>query len=122
MKKQLIAVLVLGSFLLAGCEPEEKEILFEKIPEGLRDCKFFYLRNSNKVAMNIVRCPLSITTTSYKSGKTGVNVGTIEDPAADIERMKRDNEMIARRLKEERVAEIRKKLSLEEYKLITGKE
>ena len=80
--KQLNSLsLFLTCFLIIGCtEPyhKEKDEFYNAMPEGLKDCKVFYVYADSSNSLNIVRCPNSSTTASYMSGKTTETVATVE--------------------------------------------
>ena len=71
------AVFALG--ILSGCEKETKEHTSKyALPEGLQDCKVYNMRGENGSEINVVRCPLSSTTATYKSGKSTHTTTTFE--------------------------------------------
>jgi len=76
MKKQfdrwILAILMaLTGVVLGGCTKETKlESSDWEIPVELKDCQIFRMQNENGQYMRVMRCPSSVTSTSYKSGKT----------------------------------------------------
>lgn len=62
-------VLVLA-VALAGCSDSAKEIAYPAMPDGLKDCRVYYVTNASGNAMTVVRCPMSTTTTEVRSGKS----------------------------------------------------
>jgi len=61
--------LILLCVLLAitGCTPSATQLDFPVLPDGLKGCKFFYLRDgSGTSVITVARCPNS--TTSVESG------------------------------------------------------
>ena len=76
---KLLAV-VLGVIILTGCNPsyEEKTQNFTQLPNELKDCKFYSVRSNTGSDLNIVRCPNSTTSTTYKSGKTTATTVVID--------------------------------------------
>ena len=60
--------LILLCVLLAitGCTPSANQLDFPVLPDGLKDCKFFYLRDGSGNHITVARCPNS--TTSVVSG------------------------------------------------------
>jgi len=66
--------------LLAGCEPEATEKVWPVLPEGLQDCKFYRLKDTDGNVIQIARCPLSTTTlkTVVKSPVTTITVDGIK--------------------------------------------
>lgn len=81
MKRLPILALTL---LLCACDPYVKSTAVNvQLPEGLKDCKFYTVKpNSASLDLNIVRCPSSDTSVTYKSGKMTINTATIESEAA----------------------------------------
>ena len=80
MKKVAIIVALMA---LSGCGKSASDTTsYWVLPEGLKDCKIFSLQN-NLSYMNVVRCPNSITTTSYKSGKTSYYQTVIDGGVED---------------------------------------
>lgn len=76
--------LLLSTLLVAGCTPSAREMTadFTVMPEGLKDCKIYRLTPQGGMgSINVVRCPLSSTTTMYSSGKTRHNTTVVEADA-----------------------------------------
>ena len=71
---------VLSVVMLTGCEPsyEEKTQNFTLLPDELKDCKFYNVRSNTGSNLNIVRCPNSTVSTTYKSGKTTLTTVVID--------------------------------------------
>jgi hypothetical protein len=61
---------ILSILLLAGCSPSAEEKVWPILPEALKDCKFYKLKDDAANTITVVRCPMSSTTTQYKNGKT----------------------------------------------------
>ena len=75
MKKLIMALVVV---CLVGCEKSTKEISGAfNMPEELKDCKMYGLSNGVKNVI-IVRCPQSLTSTTYNCGKTTCSSMTVE--------------------------------------------
>lgn len=85
MKKLLFVsgVLFIVALSLVGCSPSatEETAKFTVMPEGLKDCKIYRITPTGGDSLNVVRCPLSNTTTSYSSGKTTTSVSVTEQPS-----------------------------------------
>lgn len=82
---------VLIALLLAGCENGYEEREFPKKPPELEDCKFYRLSNDKGGEINVARCPLSSTTTTYNVGKTThssivIDDGLIKIPVENVEK------------------------------------
>jgi len=86
---RLTILALVGVIALIGCgegpPPKvEDEPVIAEIPDNLKDCTFqrVPLRWTSIV---VVRCPFSVTSTTYKSGKSTYNNVTIDGaiPAAD---------------------------------------
>ena len=63
-------LIVLSIILLAGCSPSAEEKVWPILPDGLKDCKFYKLRDDSANTITVVRCPMASTTTQYKVGKS----------------------------------------------------
>jgi hypothetical protein len=65
---------------LSGCAKSATENTSHyDLPDGLKDCKIFYLGSDNSLTgITVVRCPNSSTTTTYKQGKTQRSVSVVE--------------------------------------------
>jgi hypothetical protein len=70
--------LVLVASILAGCTPGVETMTYEVLPDDLKDCKFYLLKNSSGDRMRVVRCPNSVTTTTYTSGKSTITTVVID--------------------------------------------
>ncbi len=55
--------LILLCVLLAitGCTPSASQLDFPVLPDGLKDCKFFYIRDGSGTSITVARCPNSTT-------------------------------------------------------------
>jgi hypothetical protein len=51
---------------MVGCTPKASQLDFPVLPDGLKDCKFFYLQDGSGTNITVARCPNS--TTSVVSG------------------------------------------------------
>ena len=69
MNKFVRISLAAAAIILAGCNPGYEAMSMPVLPDELKDCKFYFVSNS-EVRMRIVRCPNSATSTTYTSGKT----------------------------------------------------
>jgi hypothetical protein len=78
MKTLRIAGLVLVASALVGCTPGAETMTYEVLPDDLKDCKFYLLKNSSGDRIRVVRCPNSITSATYAQGKTTVNTVVID--------------------------------------------
>jgi hypothetical protein len=76
MKKLLLVLAV----VLAGCTDAYKTTDFPALPEGLQDCKTWYVTNSSGAQLYITRCPNSTTSTTHpgKSPRTSVVIDGTE--------------------------------------------
>jgi hypothetical protein len=55
--KKFLVILIMGLGITA-CSPTVSETPGDyKIPEELKDCKFFHLYSPSRGSLNIVRCP-----------------------------------------------------------------
>ena len=75
-----LLMIIIGVIMLTGCEPsyEEKTQNFTQLPVELKDCKFYYVSSNTGSNLNIVRCPNSTVSTTYKSGKTTTTTVVID--------------------------------------------
>lgn len=72
--------LILLSLLLVGCDRETVENTNNWIlPEGLKDCKVYYMSSSSGGYMTVMRCPNSTTSVTYPQGKTKATSVTTEE-------------------------------------------
>lgn len=68
MKKLLIIASI--ALAIIGCTPSAKDISEQyTLPEELSDCTITYLQGKYTY-LNVVRCPNSTTSTTYRVGKT----------------------------------------------------
>ena len=75
MKKLFLMLII---FVLLGCGRSTSDIKNKyDLPDELNDCKF-YSMCSNGSCINVVRCPLSSTTTTYRCGKTTCSTMIVE--------------------------------------------
>lgn len=80
MKKTftLISVLIIA-MSLSACSKETKESTANyDMPEGLKDCKVYFMRSEGGGSITVVRCPLSSTSTTYSSGKSTATATVVE--------------------------------------------
>lgn len=78
MKRLLSAVLVL--LVLVGCTPLGRDVTDEWIlPDGLKDCRIYRLKNSSGLHLTVVRCQNSSTSVTTRSGKKVTHAEVIED-------------------------------------------
>ena len=61
-------ILLCALLVLCGCTPKYDQLDFAVLPDGLKDCKFFYLFDGKGNNMKVARCPNS-TTTVVSNGK-----------------------------------------------------
>jgi hypothetical protein len=79
VKLSKLTLLTLTLATLAACTPESKEITSSFVlPEGLKDCKAYVLKDGNIKILYVVRCPNSQTST-IKTGKHPVHVSVVEE-------------------------------------------
>jgi len=71
-------IMLVMAVALAGCTPSAKETVWEVLPDGLKDCKFYEISNSNGATMKVVRCPMSTTSIQYQSGKATINTVVVD--------------------------------------------
>ncbi len=78
MKLTILALV--GVISLIGCDAYVKQTTVSvPLPEELRDCKFFQVKaTAESSVLNIVRCPNSSTSVTYRSGKTEYSTSTID--------------------------------------------
>ena len=59
---------------MVGCTPSASQLDFPVLPEGLKDCKFFYLRDGSGTNITVARCPNSATSvvSGSKSKRTSI--------------------------------------------------
>lgn len=78
MKKILMSLIIVCSFVLSGCDMSSGERTYKyDLPEGLHDCKIYKVNGDGRV-LYVVRCPNSSTHTTYSSGKTISSVSVNE--------------------------------------------
>jgi len=69
-----IIVMVVLSLALVACEKSAQDTTSKWLmPEGLNDCKVYYLQNTGGNSITVMRCPNSETTTQ-SGGKSKINV------------------------------------------------
>lgn len=71
-------IIMIMAVALAGCTPSAHEVIWPVVPDGLKDCKFYEITNSNGATIKVIRCPMSTTSIQYQSGKTTVNTVVID--------------------------------------------
>ena len=61
---------------ITGCTPSASQLDFSVLPDGLKDCKFFYLRDGSGTNITVARCPNSATSvvSGGKSKRTSIAV------------------------------------------------
>ena len=61
---------------MVGCTPKASQLDFPVLPDGLKDCKFFYLRDGSGTNITVARCPNSATSvvSGGKSKRTSIAV------------------------------------------------
>ena len=88
MKTKYLAASIIA-LLLVGCEPSAKDNTANYVlPEGLKDCKVYYLSDTGGNHITVVRCPATPTSeastaTRYPSGKTTKTVTVVETTTLD---------------------------------------
>lgn len=98
----LSAALLVAS--MAACSPGVTEginLSSDKIPEELRDCKFYRIEDDSGFVLRVIRCPNSATGASWKVGKHRAYSSTMEATTPDTaekvnEILKRADAEIAR--------------------------
>lgn len=94
----LISIAVMACTLLTACDPpaakEFRPEISGEMPEGLKDCKFYEVRS-----IIVTRCPLSITSTNYRSGKVTLNSAVVEADM-EAERVKAESEKMKAKVAE----------------------
>ena len=79
--KMKLLMVIIGVVMLTGCgESGYKDYTesFTNLPEGLKDCKIYYIKNGKDMSLSVVRCPNSTVSTTYKSGKTTLTTVVID--------------------------------------------
>ena len=75
MKKLIMTFVVV---CLIGCGKSTEEVSGSfNVPEELKDCKMYRLCSDIR-CINVVRCPISSTSTTYSCGKTTCSIMTVE--------------------------------------------
>lgn len=72
------------TFALVGCTTQTTEISNSyELPEGLKDCKVYYMRSKQEQSLTVLRCPNSQTNVHYSrpEGKSTrhYNTATVEN-------------------------------------------
>lgn len=76
MKSVLLTVLM--ATMLVGCgDPDARTMDYPIVPDGLKDCQFFWISNGRS-SMQVARCPNSATSTTYTSGKSQATAVVID--------------------------------------------
>jgi hypothetical protein len=59
---------------ITGCTPSASQLDFPVLPDGLKDCKFFYLSDGSGNHITVARCPNSATSvvSGSKSKRTSI--------------------------------------------------
>lgn len=74
-------LLLIASLALTACTPDATDITHSsdwRLPQGLRDCKLYWLSNSVGNGMHVMRCPNSTTSVSESCGKSTCENTTID--------------------------------------------
>lgn len=72
-----IVYYIIAMLMLAGCSPDGRERTgFTVMPEGLKDCKIYYI-SDGIAGITVVRCPNS-STTAYQGGKNSKTTVTVD--------------------------------------------
>lgn len=65
-----IVLAILVALALTACTPDSRDTTKDyDLPEGLSDCRAYWLKDTNGSSMTVIRCPNSAVTTGQKSGK-----------------------------------------------------
>ncbi|QIW91642.1 hypothetical protein vBAbaMD22_129 [Acinetobacter phage vB_AbaM_D22] len=80
--KLLIAICL--TFALVGCSTKTTEVSQSyELPEGLKDCKIYYMQSKEQQSLTVLRCPNSQTGVHYSEaqGKSTrhYNISTVEN-------------------------------------------
>ena len=67
-------LIIIALLLLTGCSNSYKELSFPVLPDGLKDCQFFLITNTSGYQLQVIRCPGSSVSTTYKTGKSTQSV------------------------------------------------
>jgi hypothetical protein len=54
-------ILLCALLVITGCTPRAGQLDFSVLPDELKDCKFFYLRDGSGNNITVARCPNSAT-------------------------------------------------------------
>ena len=54
-------IMLCALLAITGCTPSANQLDFPVLPDGLKDCKFFYLRDGSGTNITVARCPNSAT-------------------------------------------------------------
>lgn len=73
-----IPLILFTIFALVGCDSRTVELHDFVLPEGLKDCKIYFMTDGVR-SITVTRCPNSSTSTQYQTGKTTSSVTVIED-------------------------------------------
>lgn len=77
MNKLLLTVALV--LLIIGCSNTENTTSRYKLPNELKDCSFYRMSDNIGIILDVVRCPNSNTSATYRSGKTNITTTVIED-------------------------------------------
>jgi len=72
-------ILLCALLAITGCTPSASQLDFPVLPDGLKDCKFFYLRDGSGNHITVARCPNSATSI-VSGGKHKRHSIVIEEP------------------------------------------
>ena len=64
--KRILILVILAS--LMGCDSAVEQT-WPVVPDGLKDCQIYKLKNGGGAVLRVVRCPNSSTSTTYPVGK-----------------------------------------------------
>ena len=73
-----ICLVAFAALILVGCSDSATPVYFPSAPPELADCKFYDLSNKSGNHVRVVRCPNSVTTATYRQGKSTVSIVTID--------------------------------------------
>lgn len=77
-------LLLAATIALVGCSTQTTEISDSyQLPDGLKDCKVYYMQSKKEQSITVLRCPNSQTTVHYREpqGKSyrDYNISTVEN-------------------------------------------
>jgi hypothetical protein len=83
-----ITILLASMLALTGCVDSAKTLYFASMPSELKDCKTFYLTNTDGQRLTVMRCPNSITSATVPEGKSLATAVVIDG----VEYVKKESE------------------------------